>query len=81
MKSLIVILSGFSGSWWLTDISSDNALFSVVGPIGVIAFLIAMLLWLVTRGGMGSKVPGGSTGGFIDSSNFGGDDCGGGGDC
>lgn len=74
MKSLIIIVLGLWGSWYFTDISSSNFLYNALAPFGVFIFLCALLVWLVTKAGLGGKTDsGGSAGGF-----FGGGDSGGG---
>ncbi len=74
MKSLIITILGLSGSWYITDLSSSNFIYSGLAPFGVFVFLCALLVWLLAKAGLGGKTDsGGGTGGF-----FGGGDSGGG---
>ena len=77
MKALVVILAGLYGAWHFTDLSSPDALNSVVAPFAVFIFLVALMLWLVLKGGFAGKAERGGLLGDNDGS-FGGD--GGGGD-
>lgn len=46
MKSLIVILVLLVTCWLITDVRSDNSLFNVIAPLGVVFFSIAFAVWV-----------------------------------
>ncbi|HEY7885226.1 MAG TPA: hypothetical protein VIC08_09790 [Cellvibrionaceae bacterium] len=46
MKSLIIILIGLVGSWFLTDVRSDSGVFNLLMPVLCVMFAVALLIWL-----------------------------------
>ncbi|WP_339897491.1 hypothetical protein [uncultured Gilvimarinus sp.] len=46
MKSLIVIIALLLSCWFMTDVRSDNSLFNVIAPLGVVVFSIALAIWV-----------------------------------
>ncbi|SEQ13553.1 hypothetical protein SAMN03080615_00584 [Amphritea atlantica] len=78
MKSIVIILAGLWISWHYTDLHSDQTLFNMVAPLGVLIFGASLAVWLVLRmgsGGRGSRSDGysGDSGGFFDGDSGGGD--------
>ncbi len=73
MKSLIIIILGLGVSWYITDISSSNFIYSGLAPFGVFVFLCALLVWLVAKAGLGGKT---DSGGFFGGGDSGGGDSG-----
>ena len=72
MKSLMVICAGLWVSWRYTNLYSDQALYNMVAPIGLLLFVIALMIWLVLftpLGGQSGKADSYSG----DSGDFGGD--------
>ncbi|MCO6412409.1 MAG: hypothetical protein J5I92_06660 [Thiogranum sp.] len=71
MKTLVIILTGLSVSWYFTNLTSEQVLSGVVAPFLVFVFLVALAWWLVLKAGFGSK---GERGGLFggDDGNFGG---------
>jgi hypothetical protein len=79
MKSFIIICLGLYGSWHFIDLSSDNTFDAAICPILFALFLIAAVIWLVTRGGFSVQTSdrgmgGGTDGGFFDGGDGGGCD-------
>lgn len=77
MKSLMIILAGLYGSWHFTDLSSASALYRVFAPFCVFVFLVALLIWLISRGFGGNTHGGDGDGGFWGGDGDGGGDGGG----
>ncbi len=71
MSWLLNVL-GLLASWHFTELSSDSLFQSVLCPILIGYFLIALLFKLVFSLGLGSRGEGGDGGGFWDDSGDGG---------
>jgi len=72
MKSLLIILIGLFVSWYYTDLSSKSSVYSLLAPLGVFVFLIALGFWLVAKAGCGGRADG-SSGYHGCDGGFGGD--------
>ncbi len=68
MKVLIIILVGLFVSWHYTDLNSSSVLHSIVLPIVMFIFSVALLIWLISKAGLSGT--GNSSDGFIDTNNF-----------
>ena len=71
MKALLFILAGLLGSYYFTDIRSENSFYSVLCPVGVFLFLLLLMLWVAQRKAAGARdhSSGDSGAGFISPSN------------
>lgn len=75
MKSFVIILIGFSVSWYFTDISFESAMASILAPFLMLISFISFSVWLVLlfhRKGISQTA---SRGGVIGSSGDSGGDC------
>lgn len=51
MKALLIIIAGLSGSFYFTDIQSENGFFSLFLPFLDFIFLCALAIWVAGRTG------------------------------
>ena len=56
MRSLIIIVAGIALSWHFIDVDAPSALYRVVMPALLVAFFIALALWLVLKAGFGRRM-------------------------
>jgi len=79
MKSFLCIVLFFLACWYVTDLSSESLIFSVLAPIGVVLSFIALALWVVIlfhNKGISQQASTGDVGGSAGLGDFGeGGDC------
>ncbi len=75
MKALLLIIAGLATCWLLTDIRANGFGASVLAPLGVFVFSVALLWWLLLSGFLRGTVSRVSDGGVFGADGGDGGNC------